>query len=306
MISFYTIARFFCFLLLQVHLFSGQVIPIAVVGSGPAGLSAALVTGRSGYETHLFLGGQPGGPLSSKAKINNWPGSVKEAPIVPRLMDQLDLPMVTMHSDSIVKADLSSHPFTLQTESGKTYQAQTVIITTGSVSTKLQVAGADRYLKKDNAQDVVAIVGGGDDAANKALKAANMAKKVYILVRGNKLAKAEKIAARENIQVLYQTEIQEIVGNGKKMTGLILKNGQHLSASDVMMAVGVEPNTRVFEKDLALDENGIILLEGRTQKTSIPGVFAAGGVTDRRYQKAITSAGDGTKAGLDAIEFLRN
>jgi len=311
MFSFYKMlgvkARFFgfLFLMMQANLFSEQVIPVAVIGSGPAGLSAALVTGRNGLETHIFLGSQPGGPLSSKAMINNWPGSIKEAPLVPRLMEQLDLPAVTMHTDSVVKADLSSRPFTLQMKSGKTYLAKTIVIATGSVSTKLQIIGADHYLKKDNAQDIVAVVGGGDDAANKALKAANAAKKVYVLVRGTKLAKAEKIAARENIEVLYHTEIQEIVGDGKKMTGLLLKNGQQLHASDVMMAAGVLPNTRLFENDLAIDENGLILLEGRTQKTSVPGVFAAGGVTDRRYQKAITSAGDGTKAGLDATEFLR-
>lgn len=312
MFSFYKMlsakARFFGVFLvvIQAQLFCEQVIPVAVIGSGPAGLSAALVTGRKGFETHVFLGSIPGGPLSAKARINNWPGAIKEAPLVPRLMEQLDLPAVTMHADSVVRADLSSQPFSLHTASGKTYLAKTVVIATGSVSTKLQMPGADHYLKKDNGADVVAIVGGGDDAANKALKAAGTAKKVYVLVRGSRLAKAEKISARENIEVLYKSEIQEILGDGKKMTGLLLKSGMQLTASNVILAVGVEPNTRMFEADLAIDEDGYILLEGRTQKTSVPGIFAAGGVCDKKYRQAITSAGDGTKAGYDAVEFMRN
>lgn len=291
--------------MIQANLFSEQVIPVAVIGSGPAGLSAALVTGRNGLETHIFLGDTPGGPLSVQSDLSNWPGSIKEAPLIPRLMEQLQLSVVTMHSDSVVKADLSSQPFTLQTASGKTYLAKTVVIATGSVSSKLQMPGADRYLKKGNSKDVVAIVGGGDDAANKALKAASTARKVHVLVRGNKLAKVEKIAAIENIEVYYQSEIHEIIGDGKKMTELILNNGKHLNASDVMLAVGTQPNTRMFEADLAVDEGGYILLEGRTQETNIPGVFAAGGVCDKKYRQAIISAGDGSKAGLDAAGFLQ-
>jgi thioredoxin reductase (NADPH) len=311
MASFYKMyagkARSFALFLLfsTCTLFSEETVPVAILGSGPAGLSAALVCGRKGIDTHIFLGDNPGGPLSAKkAGLSNWPGGAKQILLMPTLMEQLDLSNVTMHADTIVKVDFSSSPFLLETKTGKTISARIVVIATGASMRSFEVPGHQFTKNSPKNPEIVAVVGGGDDAANKALKAAQSAKQVHLIVRGSQLAKAEKIANTPNIHVHFRSEVKEVLGKGKKMTGLYLADGKELAATELIFAVGMQPSTELFAGQLSMDDEGYILLEGRTQQTSVQGIFAAGAVSEKQFLQAITSAGDGTKAGLGVFSFL--
>ncbi|NGX47422.1 MAG: Thioredoxin reductase [Chlamydiae bacterium] len=303
---------FFFLVLMQIFLFGEEVVPVAIIGSGPAGLSSALVTGKKGFATHVFLGEYPGGPLNAATGIRNWPGSVpgNGKQVIERLLDQLQKFNVQMHSETIVEVDFSARPFILTTSEGITYKAQTVVIATGTAFKELDVLGKKQgivtYFYKSDAKRFegldVAVIGGGKDAVKKASLAASSARKVFLLVRGKNLEKSPK---GKNIEILYEAEVREILRDEEKMTGLILSGGQKLAVDHVILAAGVVPNTNLFQGQIEMDEEGFIILEGRTQKTSVLGVFAAGNVTDMHYRQAITAAGDGTKAGYDVVEFLR-
>ena len=305
-------------LFLQTLVFGSDVIPVAVIGSGPAGLSAALVTGRERIDTHVFLGSRPGGPVNAVTCLGNWPGSVKGKGhvVIERLFDQLKRFDVQLHAEEITQVDFSSIPHRLYTSEGKEYAAQTVIIATGAYPRRLNLPREDvceTYVYKPDVSrfegKTVAVVGSGTDAAKKARILSKAAAKVYLLVRGPQMQKpfmAEKLKKRNTVEILYNTSVQQLVVRDEKLTHIYLSNGELLSIDSLVLAVGIIPNSSLVQGHLQLDEEGFILLEGRTQKTSVPGVFAAGNVTDPRYRQAGISAGDGMKAGYDALEFLKS
>lgn len=307
-----------------------NVVPVVVIGSGPAGLSAALYTARSAIYTVVFQGKKPGGQLTETTYVENWPGTQKllGSQLIEQNRKQAEKFGALMVHDSIVSADFSRWPCVLTSEEGAEIHALSVIIATGSNPKKLndtrKVPGEDEYwgygvttcavcdapFYKDKK---VVVVGGGDSAVEEATLLASYAEKVTLLVRGTALRAAPAMQARlttsPKIAVLYSTEITEVMGNGKHVTGVKLLNTKDKKVTDfpvdgVFLAIGHKPNAQIFnvKKD---PDTGYIIVDCHNQSTSVPGVFAAGDVADHVYRQAGVAAGDGIKAALDAVAFLQ-
>jgi len=303
-----------------------NVIPIAVIGSGPAGLSAAMYGARAGMKAVVFEGDEPGGLLIKTGEVQNWPGSpdVTGPEVMERLRKQACSFGVVCITDVIEKVDFSRWPFLLQTAEGDTFYALTVVISTGAAPRLLNIEGEQEYwgcgvsacarcdagCYKDRE---VVVVGGGDSAIEEALQLAPYAKKITIIHRRDQLRAAPNVRKRiepyENINVLYDVRVKRIVGDDNGVTAVELINNQTqktdmMPIDGVFLAVGHEPRTSIFKDALVTNDQGYIMLEGRSQVTNIPGVFAAGDVADPHYRQAGTAAGDGIKAGIDAVNFL--
>lgn len=308
-----------------------NIIPIAVIGSGPAGYSAGLYGSRAGLYTVIFEGMKPGGQLTETTYVENWPGIPKM--LGTKIMDQSRKQAQAMGaitvSDSITEVDFSRWPFILKTEEGQEVTALSVIIATGSYPRLLShsetvpgeveywgngvtsCAVCDAPFYKDKK---VVVIGGGDSAVEEATLLTSYASSVTMLVRGDKMRAAASMQSRikdyPKISVLYNTKVTEVLGDGTVVTGVRLFDNKKkdcciVECEGVFLAIGHEPTTKLFKKWLSLDNTGYITLKGRTQETSIPGVFAAGDVADRIYKQAGVAAGNGIKAGLGAIEFLQ-
>ncbi len=308
-----------------------NIVPIAIIGSGPAGLNAALYGARAGLYTVVFEGKAPGGQLVGTSYVENWPGIPKM--LGAQLVEQNKLQAATfgalMVPETIAEVDFSVWPYILRTEDGQEVGALTVIIATGSNPRRLSETGVVKgeseywgygvsscaicdapFYKGKN----VVIIGGGDSAIEEATLLTAYADKVTILVRGTQLRAAAVMQARlkdnPKINVLFHTKVSEVLGDGKVVTGVRLTDTQEnksydLETDGVFLAIGHLPNTALFKKSITLDKLGYITLKDRSQRTNLPGVFAAGDVADPRYRQAGVAAGDGIKAALEAIEFLQ-
>lgn len=314
----------FCFFPLSLLAEENPIYQVAVIGSGPAGLSAALVTAKEKASTVLFAGASLGGPLNAFTCMGNWPGSVKGKgkDVIARLFSQVEKAQVTIIKQSVVSCDFSKQPYRLYTDTGEEYHAHAVIIATGGIPNRLGVSGEEKYYRnietsvyKSDAPRFenkrVAIVGGGIDAVKKTSIIAKSAQKVYLVVRGSSLQKQrwkkrlEKYG--DKVEILYQSQVVNILGNEEKLTHLLIQspNGEHSFELDTLiLACGISPNSEWIKDQIDCDSQGYILLKDRTQKTSRSGVFAAGTITDARYRQAAISSGDGMKAGYDALEFI--
>ncbi len=303
-----------------------QVMPIAIIGSGPAGLMAGLYGARGGKDTFIFEGNKPGGLLMDTTEVENWPGEVMSTGprVIEKLRSQALHHGVIMVEDAVERIDTSQWPYVLHTENGQVVHALTVIIATGASPRRLYIPGEERYWGFGvtscaicdapffKEQEVV-VVGGGDSAIEEAIQLAAYAKKITILVRKGSMRAAasmqERIRAYSHIAVRYNVEPLEIVGNETKVTGIMLKdtvtNTTELFPTDgVFLAIGHDPNTTFIKGVIPTDKAGYITMEGRTQATAVAGIFAAGDVEDFRYRQAGSAAGSGINAGLDAVRFL--
>lgn len=303
-----------------------NVMPVAVIGSGPAGLMAAIYGQRGGKETFIIEGNKPGGLLMDTTEVENWPGEVfvKGPEIIEKLKTQARRHGVRFVEDSIERVDFSQWPFKLYTENGDTIHALSVVVATGASPKKLDVPGASEYWGTGvtscavcdapffKNQEVV-VVGGGDSAIEEAIQLAPYASKITILVRKDQLRAAASMQARlplyDKITIKYNVEITKVVGDGTKVTAVELLNNKTnertmFETGGVFLAIGHMPASRVFKGSIDLDDAGYIKVTGRTQQTSVRGVFAAGDVEDHRYRQAGSSAGSGINAGLDAVRFL--
>lgn len=304
------------------------VVPVAVIGSGPAGLSAALYTARSGFYTVVFQGPKPGGELTTTTYVENWPGTPKMLgkDLVEQNKKQAENFGAVIISDSIKSVDFSSWPYRLTTEEDKTLYALSVVIATGSTPKTLDVPGEKEFFghgvttcaicdapffKDKN----VIVVGGGDSAVEEATLLVNYAKNVTVIVRGDSMRAAssmkQRLNASDKIKVIYNSHVTKIIGDNNKVSSVDIKNTKdnntyNMPIDGVFLAIGHIPNTQMFKNYLKLDELGYIYLANRSQQTSMPGVYAAGDVSDHKYRQAGVAAGDGSKAGLDAIAFLQN
>jgi thioredoxin reductase (NADPH) len=303
-----------------------NIVDIAVLGSGPAGLSAALYGARLGFNTLIISGNEPGGQLTKTSYVENWPGSKKilGQKIIDNLSNQAKAFGADYLFDKVTNIDLSSWPYTLSTEEGRTLYAQTVIIATGATPKTLGVPGEQEYWGKGvttcaicdapfyKGKDVV-VIGGGDSAIEEATQLSAYAKKITILVR--KPAMRASYAMQKHIQnipsinVVHNVAVQKIVGNGSDVTGIELKNNETgkvytMPTDGVFLAIGHEPTTQLFKGKINLDKQGYVTLHNRSQATSVPGVFAAGDVEDDHYRQAGVASGHGISAALDASTFL--
>ncbi len=302
---------------------------LLIIGSGPAGYTAAVYAARAMMEPTLIAGIQPGGQLTITTEVENYPGFAD--PIQgPWLMEQMQKQAENVGTkviyDTITKADLSSRPFRLEADSGTTYTADAVVIATGAQARWLGLPSEEEFMGAGVSacatcdgffyrNKEVMVVGGGNTAVEEALYLANLASKVTLVHRRDTL-RAERILQERlfnhpKIEVIWDHAIDEIVGGGmpKAVTGARLKNTKtgeirEVSADGVFIAIGHAPSVELFRGQLELKAGDYLVTEPDSTKTSIPGVFAAGDVTDDIYRQAVTAAGMGCMAALEAERFL--
>ena len=297
-----------------------------IVGSGPAGYTAAIYAARANLSPVVYECITPGGQLTTTTEVENFPG-YPEGVSGPQLMDDLRKQALRFNTDIrrgvIVKADLSSRPFHLTTDSGDELEAEALIISTGATAKYLGLESEQKfrgmgvsacatcdgffYRRKD-----VAVVGGGDTACEEATYLASICRKVYMIVRKDYLraskAMQEKVFNTPNIEVLFGYNTKEILGDEEGVTGALLQSVDGSERTiDIMgffLAIGHHPNTEIFAGQLELNTEGYIVTEGASSRTSVEGVFAAGDVRDPHYRQAIVAAGSGCVAALDCERFL--
>ncbi len=300
-----------------------------IIGSGAAGCTAAIYAARAGLEPILVRGMQPGGQLTITTDVENYPGFAE--PIQgPWLMEQMEQQAINVGTkvigDLITSVDFSKRPFTLRGDSGDSYIAQTVIIATGASARWLGIEGEEQFQNYGVSacatcdgffyrNKEVVVIGGGNSAVEEALFLANIASKVTLIHRRDSL-KAEKIAQdrlfkNPKITVLWNTAPIAFVGDAepRSLTGVKVRNTVDGTESIVtthgaFVAIGHTPNTDLFKGQIALDEHNYMLTKPNSTATNIEGVFAAGDVQDKIYRQAITAAGTGCMAALEAERFL--
>ena len=301
-------------------------VPVVIIGGGAAGLSAALYTARTGYETIVFTG--DGSALLQIQTIENWPGRAASSgeKLVHDLEQEAQSFGAKIIPESISKVDFSQNPFVLYTTDNKQIKALTVIIATGGQPKKLPIPGVERYWGKgvgvcaicdapaSKDKDVI-VVGGSDSAAERAIQLAAYAKQVTMVIREPALQAAarvqENLKKYPTISMLYNTEVTAIEGDKKQVTKVQLKNNKtgktsRLNTTAVYFAIGFNPRSEIFKEFVNCDNDGYIIVHHPTQKTSCPGIFAAGMVEDKLYGKAGVASGNGIKAALDAINYLED
>lgn len=303
-----------------------NVVPVTIIGSGPAGLSAALYVARTGMKAFVFAGPVLCGQLTQTTFIENWPGRARVLGIdlMSDIKKQVEGFGAIIIHDSVVKIDFVTWPFVLQTEDGKNFKAMSIILATGAEPRRLNVPGETQYWGKGVTtcavcdapffkNKEVVISGGGDSAAEMVFELASYVKKVTILVRKDAMRAAaviqQRIAAYPNACVQYHKEIKEIYGDGQHVTAIDVydnqtKQTERRSIDGVFLAIGHDPNNKLMQENIQLDDHGYVVVQGRSQQTSVQGVFAAGEIQDPLYRQAIVAAGEGVKAALDATEFL--
>jgi thioredoxin reductase (NADPH) len=306
---------------------------LIILGSGPAGYTAAVYAARAHLKPLLITGLQQGGQLMTTTEVDNWPGDV-EGLMGPDLMDRMLRHAQRFETeivfDHIIEADLSQRPFRLKGDSGE-YTCDALIIATGANAKYLGLPSEQAFMGRGVSacatcdgffyrnQDV-AVVGGGNTAVEEALYLANICRKVTLIHRRDKL-RAEKILqdklfARERegkVEIIWDHVVQEVLGDDGGVTGVRIaptRGGpaRDLAVSGLFVAIGHSPNTGLFDGQLEMRAGGYLVvksgLDGMATQTSVPGVFAAGDVADSVYRQAITSAGSGCMAALDAERFL--
>lgn len=297
-----------------------------ILGSGPAGMTAAIYAARANLSPILYEGMEPGGQLTTTTDIENFPG-YPEGINGTAMMEDLKKQAMRFGTDVrfglATKADLSHRPFKITIDETKVIEAETLIISTGATAKYLGLESEEKYKGQGvsacatcdgffyRGQDV-AVVGGGDTAAEEALYLSGLCRKVYLIVRKDYLRASkvmqDRVAGTANIEVLYGHVTKEITGNESGVTGAILTNSKGedvtINISGFFAAIGHKPNSDIFQPALHTDEVGYIKTIPGSTKTNIPGVFACGDVQDPHYRQAITAAGSGCMAAIDMERFL--
>lgn len=301
-----------------------------IVGSGPAGYTAAIYASRANFAPVMYCGLQTGGQLTQTTTVENFPGypdGVDGNQMMLDFRSQAERFGADIRDGVIVKADLGKAPYTLTTDEGHVIEADTVIIATGASAKYLGLPDEEKYKGEGVSacatcdgffyrKKVVAVVGGGDTACEEALYLAGLAKKVYMIVRKPFLRASDVMQKRvkdaENIEVLFEHNTLGLYGdNGVEGVRLVKRKGEadeqvyELPVDGFFLAIGHKPNSDVFKAWLDTDETGYIITLAGTPKTKVPGVFAAGDVADPHYRQAITAAASGCQAAIEADRYLR-
>ena len=300
-----------------------------IIGSGPAGYTAAIYAARANMSPILYQGMQPGGQLTTTNDVENFPG-YPEGITGPEMMIQLQAQAQRFGTDVrdgwVTKVDLSGDVKKVWVNETTEIHADTVIISTGATARYLGLPSEQHYLQQGGGvsacavcdgffykkQEVV-IVGAGDSACEEAHYLSQLCSKVTMLVRSENFRASkimeERVRNTPNIEILLNTETEEVLGDGQLVTGVRVKNKTTGEVSDIpatgfFVAIGHDPNTAIFKGQLEMDDTGYLITEGKTTKTNVPGVFACGDVQDKDYRQAITAAGTGCIAALDAERYL--
>ena len=300
-----------------------------IIGSGPAGYTAAIYAGRANLQPIEYCGMQMGGQLTQTTTVENFPGypqGVDGNQMMMELREQAERFGATLRDGEIVKADLSKAPYLLTTDRGDEIEAETVIIATGATAKYLGLDDEKKYNGQGVSacatcdgffyrKKVVAVVGGGDTACEEAIYLAQLASKVYMIVRKPYLRASDvmkkRVEENEKIEILYETNTLGLYGeNGVEGAHLVYRKGEaderkyDLPIDGFFLAIGHKPQSDLFRDFVDVDEQGYIKVDSPTQATKVPGVFAAGDGCDPRYRQAIVAAGTGAKAALDAEKYL--
>lgn len=301
-----------------------------IIGSGPAGYTAAIYASRANLSPVLYEGIQPGGQLTTTTEVENFPG-YPEGVTGTELMEDLRKQAARFGADirdgSIEKIDFGSRPYHLTDERGNEIEADTVIIATGASAKYLGLADEEKYRGQGVSacatcdgffyrKRVVAVVGGGDTACEEAMYLSGLAKKVYMIVRKPYLRAAEimqqRVKNKENIEILFETNTLGLFGDdGVQGAHLVRHMGEaneekfDIAIDGFFLAIGHKPNTDLFKGVIDLDDQGFIKVVPGTASTNLPGVFAAGDVADPIYRQGVVAAGSGAKAAIEADRYLQ-
>ena len=299
---------------------------LIILGSGPAGYSAGIYAARAGLNPLLITGLEIGGQLTTTTEVENWPGDAHGL-MGPDLMDRMKKHAETFGveivNDHIEEVDFSFKPMTLI--GNNEYSCNSLIIATGASALYLGLESEQKYLGRGVSacatcdgffykDKEVCVIGGGNTAAEEALYLSNICSKVHLIHRRDKL-RAEQILqdrifekeAEEKIEVHWNSQLKEVLGDDNLVTGILLDSGKKINLEGVFIAIGHKPNTDIFESKLEMKNGYIIInsgLDGNATQTSMDGVFASGDVADSVYRQAVTSAGSGCMAALDAQKYL--
>lgn len=303
-----------------------ETIKCLIIGSGPAGYTAAIYTSRANLQPVLYEGIEPGGQLTTTTDVENFPGypdGVSGQQMMADMRRQAERFGTEIRTGTATRVDLASRPFHVVIDGEKEIRAETLIIATGASArylglpseTKFRGMGVSAcatcdgffYRKKD-----VAVVGGGDTACEEAVYLASLCRQVYMIVRKPYLraskAMQQRVMNTPNIEVLFEYNTSEVLGDDTGVTGVTIRHSdgkeRTLAISGFFVAIGHHPNTELFRDQLELDAEGYIRTEGSSSRTSVEGVFAAGDVQDPAYRQAISAAGSGCIAALDCERFL--
>jgi len=300
-----------------------------IIGSGPAGYTAAIYASRANLSPVLYEGMEPGGQLTTTTEVENFPG-YPSGITGPELMEDLRKQAERFNADIrfgvVTSTDLSSKPYKVVVDGEKTIEAETIIISTGATAKYLGLTDEKKYAGSGVSacatcdgffyrKKTVAVVGGGDTACEEATYLANLAGKVYVIVRKNQLRASkimqDRLLSNPKVEMLFEHETIGLTGDGVVQgADLIKRRGQadeekvHIDIDGFFLAIGHKPNSDIFKPWIETDEVGYIKTIPGTPRTNIPGVFAAGDVADPHYRQAITAAGTGCQAAIEAERFL--
>ncbi len=303
-----------------------DIIDLLIIGSGPAGYTAAIYASRAGLNPILYQGKEPGGQLTITSDVENYPGypnGIQGPEMMIDFQKQAERFGTIVKGGFIKSVDFSKYPFEIIDDNDKTLIVNSVIISTGASAKWLGLeserkfngngvsacAVCDGFFFKDQ---IVAVVGGGDTAAEESLYLSKITKKVFLIVRRDEL-RASKIMQKrvfdnKNIEIIWNSEVKDIFGDDKVDSVLVLNNSNNttskLNISGLFIAIGHKPNTDIFKDYIDLDDNGYILTKPGTTQTNIKGVFATGDAQDKIYRQAVTAAGSGCMGALEAEKFL--
>lgn len=305
---------------------SAEHIKVLIIGSGPAGYTAAIYAARAGFTPVVYTGGQPGGQLTITGEVENFPGypqGIGGPEMMVELQKQAERFGTQVRYGMITSVDLLSKPMKVVADESIHLTADAIIVATGAAARYLGIPSEEKFMNKGVSACAVcdgffyrgmnvAVVGAGDSAAEEATYLSKLCPKVYLIVRREEMRASkimqERVRNNPNIEILWNTETEEILGDAE-VSGIRVVNNKsgekrELAVKGFFVAIGHKPNTDIFKGQLDLDETGYIRVKPGTTHTNIPGVFAVGDAADKVYRQAVTAAGTGCMGALDAERYL--
>jgi thioredoxin reductase (NADPH) len=321
------LTNFTGYLIPKNYFFMSEKIKCLIIGSGPAGYTAAIYASRAGLKPVMYMGGQPGGQLTTTTEVDNFPG-YPQGVDGPTMMVDLENQAKRFGTDVRIglaeKVDFLSSPKKVWIDNGTEIEADSVIIATGASAKWLGLEGETTYNGLGVSacavcdgffyrNQIVAVVGAGDTAAEEASYLANLCTKVHMIVRRDEMRASlimqERVKNNPKIEIHWNSETEEILGDATGVTGIRLKNRltgntEEIALTGFFVAIGHQPNTSIFKEQLDMDAQEYLITEKGSSRTNIPGIFACGDVQDSTYRQAVTAAGSGCMAALDAERWL--